>query len=163
MLDYSVLFVLRVCLSFRGFDPNNFLKPKSLYIHEGINSSLIFILYSMKSLNSKIRISYSFLCSAKHDNYCTNLSLNPDYQRVTINQYLALQTLNQMANCHPGWDGMRVDDDVRCYSLTGERHVLQHKQTRLLFHNQAKFLWLFLDFVMRAWRHAASSCWLAEN
>lgn len=38
--------------------------------------------------------------------------------------YLSLQTLNQMADCHSGRDGVRVDDDVGGDSLAGERHVL---------------------------------------
>ena len=46
---------------------------------------------------------------------------------ILIDYYLALQTLDQMADCHSGRDGVRVDDDVRCDSLAGERHVLQHR------------------------------------
>lgn len=41
--------------------------------------------------------------------------------------YLALQTLYKMSHCHSGWDGVGIDDNVRCYSLTGKRHVLQHR------------------------------------
>lgn len=41
--------------------------------------------------------------------------------------HLSLQTLDQMADCHSGRDGVRVDDDVRGDSLAGEWHVLQHR------------------------------------
>uniref|UniRef100_A0AAX7TMT8 Insulin-like growth factor binding protein 7 n=1 Tax=Astatotilapia calliptera TaxID=8154 RepID=A0AAX7TMT8_ASTCA len=37
------------------------------------------------------------------------------------------KTLNQMADCHSGRNGVRVDDDVRSDPLTGEWHVLQNK------------------------------------
>lgn len=40
--------------------------------------------------------------------------------------YLALQTLDEMPHCHSGWDGVGIDDYIRCYPLTGKRHVLQH-------------------------------------
>lgn len=45
---------------------------------------------------------------------------------IDSDRYLALQTFDQMADCHPGWDGVRIDDDVWCDALTGERHVLGH-------------------------------------
>lgn len=43
---------------------------------------------------------------------------------MVINLYLALQTLDQMTNCHTRWNGVGVDDDVRCETLAREQHVL---------------------------------------
>jgi hypothetical protein len=40
-------------------------------------------------------------------------------------QYLALQALNQMADCHTRGDGVGVDDDVWGNSLASEGHVLR--------------------------------------
>lgn len=39
-------------------------------------------------------------------------------------QYLSLQALNQMADCHTRGDGVGVDDDVWSNSLASEGHVL---------------------------------------
>lgn len=43
-----------------------------------------------------------------------------------------------MADSHSGRDGVRVDDDVRCDSLAGERHVLRNKNK-----NVTVTVWIF--------------------
>ena len=46
--------------------------------------------------------------------------------------YLALQTLDQVTDCHSRGDSVGVDDDVWRDPLTREGHILQSKHTKRL-------------------------------
>lgn len=61
----------------------------------------------------------------KQQNSKTNMINNI---RTRKPNYLPLQTLDQMADCHSGRDGVRIDDDVRSDSFTCEWHVLRTHQ-----------------------------------
>src|SRR5690242_13184184 len=37
---------------------------------------------------------------------------------------LGKQTLDQMGNCHTRWNSVRVDDQIRCYTISCKRHIL---------------------------------------
>lgn len=47
----------------------------------------------------------------------------PDF--ALVGRYFALDALDQVTNCHTGWNSVRVDDDVGRDPFAAENHILK--------------------------------------